>query len=191
MTLSVMGRDCARPGPPRTAPRAFSVTLAEGLGAVGGWHRGQRWQRKGRLRRGDRRGPQRLGAARAGEAFGPVALAHVLDADAAAGARRMDELAVADVDADVREGPAQRVEEDQVARREFVALDGDEAGRVRLLVDAAGQHEAEAGFEDVAREAAAVEALVAGAAAAVGHAEEVHRRDDHVAGLVLHAADEA
>ena len=70
----------------------------------------------------------------------------------------MDEAVVADVDADVREGSLQRVEEDQVAGLQVVALDGDQAGRRGLLVDAARQHQAEAGLEDVAREAAAVEA---------------------------------
>ena len=75
-----------------------------------------------------------------------------------AGARRVDEVAVADIDADVREAPPQRVEEDEVAGLQLVALDGDEAGRCGLLVGAPRQHHAEARLEDVAREAAAVEA---------------------------------
>ena len=58
-----------------------------------------------------------------------------------------------------------------------------------LLVGAARQHQAQAHLEHVAREAAAVEALVgAVAAAAVGHAEEVHRRHHQVGGAVAHLA---
>jgi hypothetical protein len=96
----------------------------------------------------------------------------------AAGARRVDELAVADVDAHVREGAAHGVEEHQVTGLEFVARCHRSAGRPRgLLVGAARQHQAEAVLEDVAREAAAVEALLsANCRRAVGHAQEVHRR---------------
>ena len=85
-----------------------------------------------------------VGAARAGEALRPVARSHAFDAHLAAGARRVDELAVADVDADVREGALQRVEEHQVARLQLVALDRRSRRAVRLLVDAARQHEAQA-----------------------------------------------
>ena len=49
--------------------------------------------------------------------------------DLAADARRVDELAVADVDADVREGATQGVEEHQGTGLQLVALDLDQAGR--------------------------------------------------------------
>src|SRR6478672_7977008 len=63
-----------------------------------------------RRRRGARQAPGAVVALR------PVSKAHVLGADAGAGARRVDEPVRADVDADVRERPLERVEEDEVAR---------------------------------------------------------------------------
>jgi hypothetical protein len=72
----------------------------------------------------------------------------------------MDEAVVADVDADVREGAPQGIEEDQVAGPQLVPADGDEARRGGLVVDLARQDQPEARLEDMAREAAAVEAAV-------------------------------
>jgi hypothetical protein len=99
----------------------------------------------------------------------------------------VDELALADVDAHVREGALEGVEEHQVARFQLVALHLQQARRMRLLVGAARQHQAQAAVEHVAREAAAVEAGFLGvAAAAVGHAEEVHRGHHQVGRAVAH-----
>ncbi len=107
-------------------------------------------------------------------------------------ARRMDEAVVADVDADVRERPLQGVEEDEVAGRSSSRLTVDQAGRRRLLVGAARQHQAEAHLEDVAREAAAVEAgLGRRAAAPIADADEVHGRDGEVGRAVVHLAQQA
>src|SRR4051812_40127556 len=68
----------------------------------------------------------------------------------------MDELAVVDVDADMRHGLAASAEEHEVARLHVVALDlqaGEElAGRVGREIEADALH------EDVADETAAVEA---------------------------------
>src|SRR5437773_531350 len=63
------------------------------------------------VHRGRHRPDQRFEPACARETGSPVRMAHVLDTHLAARARRMDEPAVADVDADVREGALQRVEE--------------------------------------------------------------------------------
>lgn len=60
-------------------------------------------------------------AARAVIALDPVALAHVLDPDFTTSARRMDEMIVAEIDANVREGAAHRVEKHEVARFQLVA----------------------------------------------------------------------
>ena len=56
-------------------------------------------------------------------ALGVVAVAETVDADAAVARRRMHEARVADVDADVRERGVARVEEDEVAGTQQVALD--------------------------------------------------------------------
>src|SRR5205085_9890579 len=110
------------------------------------------------VRRGRRRRDQRLEPPRAREALAPVREPHVLDAHFAARSRRMDELAVADVDADMRERAFQRVEEHQVPRPQLVAAHADQPRRAGLLVNPPRQHEPETGLHDVAREAAAVEA---------------------------------
>lgn len=59
--------------------------------------------------------------ARAVVALDPVALAHVLDADFAASARRMDEVIIAEIDTDMRKGAAHGVEKHKVARFQLVA----------------------------------------------------------------------
>ena len=95
----------------------------------------------------------------------------------------MDELVVADVDADVGEGALHGVEEHQVARLQLAAADLQQAGGVGLLVRPARQHHADTQLEDVPGEAAAIEAaLGTGATTAVGHAEEVHRRHHQFGG---------
>ena len=95
----------------------------------------------------------------------PVGLPHVLDAHVRAGAGRVDELAVADVDADVRERAPEGVEEDEIPGTQFLASDTHQPRVVGLIVDPARQDEAEADLEDVAREAAAIKALDPTAAA--------------------------
>ncbi len=121
----------------------------------------------------------------------PIGDVDVLDAHRLAGARRMDELAVAQVDAHVREGAAHRVEEHEVARLQVLLVDLGEFGRVGLLVGAHRQHAAKTVLEDVAREARAVEAGFGGLAAQlVAHAQEVHRGVDQARGAVAHLRDQ-
>jgi hypothetical protein len=92
----------------------------------------------------------------------------------------------------VREGATHGVEEHQVTGLQLAALDLYQAGHRRLLVGAARQHQADAHLEHMTGEAAAIEAgLGRGAAAAVAYADEIHRRDHHVGGLVVHASDQA
>ncbi len=95
-------------------------------------------------------------AARAVEAACPVAAVHVLDADLGARARRMDELAFADVDADMAEGAAHGVEEHEVAGLELAAVDLFGGGG--LFFGAAREHVAHGLVVHRADEAAAVEA---------------------------------
>ena len=85
----------------------------------------------------------------------------------------MQELAVADVDADVVHAAAVDAEEDDVAGAERGAVDalagvGHVAGDARQL-------DAERGLEHVADQAAAVETVGAGAAPAVGRAKQGQR----------------
>ena len=53
----------------------------------------------------------------------PVTLAHVLNTDFSAGARRVQETVVAEIDADVGEGAPHRIEENQIAGLKFVLVD--------------------------------------------------------------------
>ena len=92
-------------------------------------------------------------AAGAVEALGPVVDPHVLDTHLAPGTRRMNELAVADIDADVGERSADGVEEHQIARLEFILADTEQSRCTCLLVGAPWQYQADAVLEDVAREA--------------------------------------
>src|SRR5512133_3723328 len=62
-------------------------------------------------------------AAGAVEALLPVAQVHAFDADRAAGGRGVDELVVAEIDADVRETAAQRVVKHQVAGLQVLGVD--------------------------------------------------------------------
>src|SRR5258707_4488459 len=85
----------------------------------------------------------------------------------------MDEVAVADIDADMAEGAAHGVEEHQITGLEFVLVDFLRG--LCLLVSAARQDLAQGFGVDGADEAAAVEAgLGTVAAAAVGNADEAH-----------------
>ena len=78
---------------------------------------------------------------------------------------------------------SQRVEEDQVAGLQRVAVDLRQARALGLLVGARGSVRPSTVSNDMPREAAAVEAGGgAVAAAAVVHVEEVHRRDDEITG---------
>jgi hypothetical protein len=94
--------------------------------------------------------------ARAVEALLPEALVELGDLDLAAAPRREDEAVFAEVDADVGEGEAARVEEHEVARLEVGERDlvADAAHRLR----GAGQLDPGDLLEDVAHESAAVEA---------------------------------
>jgi hypothetical protein len=98
-------------------------------------------------------------------------LAHVFHPHLAAGGRGMHEAVVAKIDADVRETAPQGIEEHEIARLQFVAMD-----RLADLADVARgarQYQAEALPEDMAHQAAAVEAgLGRLAAAPIMHADE-------------------
>jgi hypothetical protein len=83
----------------------------------------------------------------------------------------MDELAFADIDADMAEGAAHGVEEHEVAGLELAAV--DLLGGGCLLFGAAGEHVADRLVVHGADEAAAIETRFRRvAAAAVRHAEE-------------------
>ncbi len=53
------------------------------------------------------------------EAFAPVGFSHVFHPDFASGARRVDELTLPNIDADMAEGPSHGVEKHQIPRFEF------------------------------------------------------------------------
>ena len=89
----------------------------------------------------------------------------------------MHEAVVAEVDADVREGAAHGVEENEVARLEFVL--GDGFADLALFLGGARQGLAEGVLEDELDEAAAIEAAVRiGAAATVLDADELETFED-------------
>src|SRR5262249_45973053 len=98
---------------------------------------------------------QRVGTARAGEALRPVGAVEMIDAHALAARRRMDEKAVVEIDADVRDALAVRVEEHEIAHPERIAV--DLAARTELAGRIARQVRAERLLEHVLDEAAAVE----------------------------------
>ena len=101
----------------------------------------------------------------------------------APGLRRMDELAFADIDADVAEGAAHGVEEHQVAGLEFAAI--DLLGGGGLFFGAARKQVADGLVVHRAHEAAAVEAgFDRVAAAAVGDAQEADGGDDQIGGAI-------
>ena len=98
---------------------------------------------------------------------GPVGVAHVFHPHGTAGARGVDEAAFSHIDAHMAEGAAHGVEEHQVAGLELVLLDRFEVLGPGLLVGPARQHQPHAHLKDVAREAAAVKAVLDGGAARV------------------------
>ena len=81
-----------------------------------------------------------------------VAVAQGVDAHPAAGRGRVHETAVADVDADMRKRPVQRVEEDQIARQQPAPVD-----RPAEFRDVGGAVDTQACglFEDVGHHSAA------------------------------------
>src|SRR3546814_2493723 len=85
---------------------------------------------------------------------------HALDAHDRAGARRMDKLAVAQVNAHMGEPVAPCIEEHQVAALQFISLDGD-----AFLSDfgrASRQFQTQRFFGGVNDQTAAIEACVGG-----------------------------
>ena len=105
---------------------------------------------------------------------GEVGHFHVL-----AGARGVDELAVADIDADVVDMLAATAEEHQVAFDQRVGV-ADQLADVRHVARDARQFDAEALTEHVTDQTAAVEtAFGAGAAPAIGRAEQRERALEH------------
>jgi hypothetical protein len=95
----------------------------------------------------------------------------------------MDELALAQIDADMAVGATQGVEEHQIAGPQIGFVDGGGGGG--LLGRGAWQHQAHGLLVHAAHETAAVEAgFGRGAAAAIGHAQRAHGVADHVAGTV-------
>src|SRR5690606_36584531 len=98
--------------------------------------------------------------------------------DLAPGARRVHEVALAQVDADVVDAALATAEEHQVAGRELAAVD-DFAG-ARHVARNPRQVDADGGAEHVADQPAAIEAVGGGAAPAVGRAEQGQRTLDHL-----------
>ncbi len=97
-----------------------------------------------------------LNAACTGETFGPVGFSQVIDPDRFARAGRVDEFAVANVNAHMAEGAPHGVEEHQVAWVQVVAVNF--FGRCCLFVGSAGQQTPNRRFVNVAHKAAAVKA---------------------------------
>ncbi|CFO33644.1 Uncharacterised protein [Bordetella pertussis] len=128
--------------------------------------------------------------ARAVVALGPVGHGHVFDTHHAAGAGRVDEAVFAHVDADMRVAPAQGVEEHQVARAQFLAVDvGAPAGDVGRD---ARQFQAQRALGGMGHQAAAIEAGIGrDAVEPVAHAKLAQRFADQrvlAAGLRLAGA---
>ena len=89
-------------------------------------------------------------------------------------ARRVDEVAIAEIDADVRERAVARVVEDEVARQELRAL--DRVSNMALPVGASRQGHAPGALVDVRDEPAAIESgLRRGAAVVIRHADGMAR----------------
>ena len=101
----------------------------------------------------------------------------------------MHELVVADIDADVRERAAHRIEEHQIARLQVAHA--NLLAHPAHFLGAARQRHTERVLEHVAHEAAAIEPRIRRVAApTVAHADHVQRADDHVARFAGHAGQE-
>src|SRR5258706_1232991 len=98
----------------------------------------------------------RFDASRAVVPLGPVARLQRFDTDLRPGFRRVHELAVAEVDADVRVRPLLRVVENQIARLQFDET--DRHARLRLSLGVHRQTDAPGLPIDVRHEATAIEA---------------------------------
>ena len=126
----------------------------------------------------------------AGEALGPIVGAEIFNADAATGARRMDEQVVAQIDADVREGAAHGVEEDQITRLQLVL--GHRFAGLAHFARRAWQVEAEPFAKDMADETRTVEAALGSAATtAIADADQVEGAIESLFDRVAGAFDEA
>lgn len=131
-------------------------------------------------------GALRFYTASAIESFLPVGRAHVVDLHRFSCPRGMDEFAFAHIDADVAESTFHRVEEHQVARLEFIGVNG--FGDFGLLGSPVRQQFAEGLFVEVAYKTAAVKTgVLAGAAPAVRHAQKPHGLAQQVGGLFSHS----
>ena len=145
----------------------------------------------GNDREGRHSGARLIGidAAGAVESLCPVAVTQILDADAAAAARSVDKLVVAEIDADMGKGVAHGVEEDQIAGAEFVAADFL-SGAAHFL-RTARQYQSEPFAENVADETGTVEAGLGGTAAAtIADAEQIHGLIDGILRRRRGAVDE-
>src|SRR6185295_13382628 len=112
---------------------------------------------------------------RAVEAVAPIRGSQALDPDARPWARRMHELAVAEIDPDVRVRAIARVVEHQVAGLQLAQL-RDRRADLAQRFGARRQQQAPRALEHVRDEAAAVEAGFRRAAAqAVLHSEDLQR----------------
>src|SRR5690606_26796458 len=98
--------------------------------------------------------------------------------DLAPGARRVHEVALAQVDADVVDAALAASEEHQVAGRELAAV--DDFASARHVARDARQVDADGRAEHVADQPAAIEAVGGGAAPAVGRAQQRQRTLDHL-----------
>ena len=93
----------------------------------------------------------------------------------------MHELVVTNIDADVGERPAHRIEEHEIARLQLASREpsrrhGSSSSARR------GERHAERVLEHVTHEATAIQAGIRRVAApAIAHADHVERADDHVA----------
>ena len=114
-------------------------------------------------------------------ALDPVRLAHVFNPNFAASSRRMQETVVAEVDADVRESTAHGVEEYEIARFQFVAVNG--VADFALLSGRSGEQLANGLLENQLNKTAAIEpAFRVGSTETIMNADEFNASEDQVLG---------
>lgn len=97
-------------------------------------------------------------SARAVIALYPVVLPHVFDTNLGAGARRMHEPVVAEVNANVRKGVPHGVEEDEIAGLQFVSV--NDRSDFALLARRAREQDADRFLENQLHETAAIKTCI-------------------------------
>src|SRR5574343_169524 len=113
------------------------------------------------------------------EAGHPVAVFHVLDTDFSSCTRCMEEMIVAEVDANVREGATHRIKEDQIAWLELANV--NLLANFAHLARSPGQGSADTVLEHQTNEATTVQALIfVVATEAVAHTDQLQTLQDDI-----------